>query len=694
MKSCEITIPQSGTPIVKSFPGLYREILNYVDNDIQKSLSMYGMILTDEFKNMNVSNPTLDDLLVFIDNYNTFESQNLTKEDRQLFMDMTLSTDVIENVKEKFINSFTVDGMFGINVENLRKNAMFSDAEILDLMNSEDVSNIQKLYYKLKQGNEDFTNIVSPFKVNTGNGFEKVNPDDYLTGVYNNYVGLNTPKEVMERAESIQDQILLNNPSLVTDVLASISNKQAMVAYETDDQLSDVVKKPINDTKTILENTLDPQQNFLPLLAQIEFLLSRPIEEYATEYNTISRYVNNVRKQSAKLGLDLGNISEVMGERSFNDLQGFLNSTFNFLMDVSNSVDLSMRDSLSETFDQYVTDYNNFYGISPQYTNKVVDKIDEDGIFINLESNRSEQELFEEKSIIKHSDTIYQKVNDNKSQTELYEMIFENPSLLPQEVYSTAVKESNRDIIMDDIDIYISDKARTILNPLSDVDTLKKIISYKIILGAPVDTEVEVKPNNSYLQTQWVNPENFLVDFNKELLKENSKIKDIFYFSNRGLEAQKVIGAYTIQKLQNELSESMFDKLQQYALLSGNESLMELKPQYEMIETDDVGVLRNHYANNMNQLQELSNPYQIIGTGAVVENITDSFVKIKGELYEQVQPNVYEKVYTNSRYLNYGLNKPQMSIQNVDNYLTTATADSKIKVKTTNKIENSEIEFC
>lgn len=694
MKSCEITIPESGIPIVESFPVLYKEILNYVNNDIQKSLSIYGMILTDEFKNMNLSNPTLDDVIAFVDTYNTFESNEMTKADKQLFMDITLNKDVVDNLKEKFIDSFTVDGVFGVNVEKLRKNGIFTDAEILNMMNSEDFSGVQKIYYKLKQSNDEFTNVVTPFKISDSTLFGKVNPDSYLTGVYNQYMGLTTPEQVMDKANDIQDSILLNNPSMVGDILNMVRNKQSLVMYETDEDLSDVVKKSINDTRTTLENTLDPQQNFLPLLAQIEFLLSRPIEEYASEFNTMRRYVDNLRKQSAALGLDLGNISEVMGERSFNEIQDFLTSTFNFLLDVANVGTTNVRDSLNESFDQYVMNFDEFYGVTPQYANKVIDTLEEDGVFVNLESNRSEQDLFQQKSIIKHTETVYQKVNDNKSQTELYEMIYENPGLIPKENYSVAIKDSNKDMIMDDIDVYVSNKAKNLLSDYSDIDIMKKIVTYKLLTGAPIESENKVMPNNSYLQTNWIKPEKFLIDFNKELLKENSKIKDIFYFSNRGLEAKRVIGAYTVQQLKNELSESMFDKLQQYALLSNNESLIELKPEYEMMETDDVNILRNHYANNMNQLTELSNPYQTIGTGAVVENLTHPFVKIRGELYERLQPNVYERVDIDNRYVNYGLRKPIMSIQNAERYMSTPESKGEIKVKTTNKIENSEIEFC
>ena len=174
---------------------------------------------------------------------------------------------------------------------------------------------------------------------------------------------------------------------------------------------------------------------------------------------------------------------------------------------------------------------------------------------------------------------------------------------------------------------------------------------------------------------------------------KNSDLKSLFYFSNRGLEANGVIGEYTMNQLQNILSEKMYDNLQQYALLSNNESLSELIPQYELINTDQENVLRNYYANNLNQLREESNPYQLVGSTAIIRNTTAPFTKIKNQLYEQLDSNVYELVPIEKRYRNYNLQKPELSISNSKQYLDDVIVDSKIKVKTTN-IENSDIEFC
>lgn len=686
MSNCEIKTLPSGGVKVETYPQLFREIQNYTDSQ-NKALSMYGMTLTDEFKDLNLKNPTLEDLLVFIDNFNSFESKNLTKKERQLFMDMTLTNEKVENIREQFVESFTVNGIFGININQIESIGLFDANTALEILNMADTVSIQKLYYKLKNSNEDFSNVVTPFNISDGTQFGKLNPDKVLTDIYNNYIGLTTADQIADKANEIMDEVVLNNTTLIPQILQMVSNKKLLVSYETDGDFSEVVPKVTNSTRLTIENTLDPAQNFSPILDQLEVLLSLDLEQVAYDYEDVRKYISNVEQQASRLGIDMNNLSEVIADRNYNEVQDYLNSLYNFISDInSNNVEL-----LAESFDTYILENDRFFRVTPEFKNGVTDTVENEGVFLNLETNRSEQELFQDKSIIKIEGNTYQKITDNKSQSELNEMIYQNPTLLPKEVYSVAIKEANKSEIIKDIDDYVNEKSRSLLNPNSDIDIIKKITSYKILLGVEMEIE-KTYPDTSYLITDMVNPSDFMISFNKKILK-NPKLKDIFYFSNRGLEAKQEIGDYTLNQLKDELSETTFNKLQQFALISNNRSLTNLKPQYELLDTDDINILRDFYSNNLSQLEELLSPYQIIGNGAVIENITEPFVKIRGELYEQINPNVYERLQIDTRYKNYGLKKPASTIENVDRYLSPNRKEEKTKVKTIN-IENSEIEFC
>lgn len=685
---CEITIRPGGLPMVKTYPLLFNNILDYTNYNVEDALALYGMTLTQEFKDLNISNPTLEQLLTFVEVDNTFEVADLNKKDNQLLLDISVNNDIVPNFKDRLVNAFTVDGVFGIDLNNLRNSGLFSNTEILYLMETSQLEDVKNLYYKLQATDLDINNIVSPFKISINGRLTKINPDEFLTNVYNNYVNAQNEQDVLNMALAIQDEVVLNNPQISDQIINEIYNKQNLVTYNTDEFTGEVSKKSNNNVLVTLQQTLDTKQDFVPVLSQIEFLRVQPIEMIAGNLVIVQKYLANLEKQFADLGIDLSNLSEIVVNRNYNEVQSFLDDLYNFIVDVQNK-DV---ESLGETLINYANTYNNFFGIQPNFKNQTVDKINDTGIFLNLETNISEEVLFNTNSVIKYNNNIYQKVNDTKTLEQLYEMIYSNSNLLPSEVYSVNITDKNIDVVLIDIDNYIESKAKELLNDNSDIEVIKKIVAYKILLGANLDNTVQKPLDNSYLQDKWINPVEFLIDFNKEMLKNND-LKALFYFSNRGLESNNVIGEYTMSQLQNILSEKMYSNLQQYALLSNNETLSNLIPQYELITTDQENILRNYYANNLEQLREESNPYQIYGTSAVIKNTVAAFTKIKNQLYEQLEPNVYELVPIEKRYRNYNLQKPELSLDNPKQYVDSISVENNIKVKTTN-VENSDIEFC
>ncbi len=686
---CEIKISENGLIEARTYPNLMDEILRYTNNNIEETKSLYGMALTDEFKSfMDGKKPNIDDLLLFVDYDNSFENKKLNKDDVKLFLDLTLSNIKKENIKDKFLNSFTVNGIFGININSLKKEGIFGNKTILKLMNMEDVGKIQTLYYKLKNNNDEFENVATPFIINIDD-LSKVNPDIYLTSVYNNYIGLSTRDEILNKASEVQDEVVLNNPNLITNIIDNIDNKQQLVQYEVnydENGLNFNIKKS-NNTNIKLQQTLDVNQNFDDLLFRLDNLLKE--KDYNSEY--ISKDILSLEDLFSKKGIDIEGFSELLPYKTTTEVQNFLSSLFNFIYDANLKNDVV---SISESLSNYSENYDSFFGNIENIEKSTIDKIDKDGVYMNIETNFDEESLFKSKSIIRYKNNIYQKIKDNKSLDDLYELIYLNSNLLPKDAYSVEVKDSNKNIIKDDIDIYISEKSKILLNIGSDVDVLKKITAYKILNGSDI-TFGDMNINKSYLKNDYINPNKFIIEFNKTILN-NKNLKNIFYFSNRGLESRIVIGDYTKMLLKQQLSDKQYDDLQQYALLSGNESLKNLIPEYDILDTKDNNILRNFYANNMHLLNEVNNPYKLIDTTAIIENITDSFVKIKGELYERLQPNVYELVdIVDSRYKNYKLSKPKLSLSNIEDYVSNIdNSYDDIKIKKNNKIENEEIEFC
>lgn len=687
MSTCEIIFNQEGTPTVKTYPLLFKEVLNYYDGNVDKALSLYGMTMTDEFKNLQIKKPNLGDLLLFTDDYDSY-AKTLDKNDVSLLLDLTLNSEEIENLKDKFIDAFSQDGVFDISQQRLESSGLFTDNDIEIIMNSDNIKSIQSLYLGLKNGNEEFQNVVSDYIISK-NGLSKINPDGFYKWVLSNYIDSKNQNEIYNKAVSINDDVVIDNPNLIQTIEKDIKNKQTLQSYETEEYGERIVNKKDGDIKTTLIQTLDIDQDFTSLLDQLTFLVTTNIETYVDDIAQIQKYLDNLELQFAQKGIDISNFSEIAINKSYNELQDFLGSLYNFVLDLQNK-DV---ESIGETIDDFSDKYESFFGKQSVNESKIVEKMDEDSIFLHLETNLDEQTLFKNNSIIKVSKNIYQKITDDLSLNQLYELIYQNPTLLPKSTYSVKINENNKDIIFDDIDEYFVNESKNMLTPNSDLEILKKIQAYKVLNGVNLNEEDNESIDSSYLQGKWINPNKFLVDFNKKMLK-NKKLKDIFYFSNRGLEA-RYMGEYTKKQLEIELNEKEFGNLQQYALLSDNDSLSYLKPSYELMEVSDVNILRNYYANNISKLKELDNPYQMFGTTIISNNINDNFIKVKGELYEKINNGIYELVKDiDYRYKNYNLKKPKVSLENVENYVSIVENNNDIKIEKNNKIENEEIEFC
>lgn len=688
MSTCEIIFNENNIPEVKTYPLLFKEIMNYYDGNVDNALSLYGMTMTDEFKELQIKKPNLEDLLLFSDNFDSY-SKKLNKDDIVLFTDLTLNAEEIDSLKDKFVDAFSNGGVFDIDKKRLKESKLFTDNDIEFIINLEDTTPLQSLYYGLKNGNDEFQNIVSEYIISK-DGMNKINPDGFYKWAMANYVGLKSQNEIYNKALSINDDVVMDNPQIMKTIEQDIKDKQKLQSYETEEYGEEVVNKKDGDTKTTLMLTLDVDQDFTPILDQLTFLLTRKIDVFVDNIDEIQKYLNNLEIQFAEKGMDMSNFSEVGINKSYNELQDFIGSLYNFLLDLQNK-DV---ESLNETISDFSNKYDLFFGKQSVNENIITEKMDEDSIYLHLETNLDEETLFKNNSIIRFSKNIYQKITDDWTLDQLYDLIYKNPTLLPKEIYSVKVNENNKNIIFEDIDEYISNKSKKILNFNSDIEILKKIQAYKILNGIDLDQDYAEDLNNSYLQGKWINPKEFLIKFNKKILK-NKNLKNIFYFSNRGLEA-RYMGEYTKRQLEIELTDREFKDLQQYALLSDNNSISYLKPEYELIETSDINILRNYYANNIQKLKELDNPYQIFGTALIIKNINDNFIKVKGELYEKVNEGIYELVKNiDYRYKNYNLKKPKLSLSNIENYVSNIDNSSDdIKIKKNNKIENEEIEFC
>ena len=675
MSKCEITF-KNNVPVVKTYPKLMRELMVYTNNNISQALDLYGITLTDDFIDQNIY-PTLENILAFNNQDNILNSKQLTKENRNDILNISLVNNEVTDFKKDFLETFTVDGVFGFNIDNIKKSPLFSEIDILQLDSIENIYKIKELYYKLSSTSEEFSTIKTD--IITGEGlFNKNNPDIVLSEIYKNYVGLTTKKQILDKANDIGDYILLNNPELIKKVLIEVRNKQEIPLYETDEYSGDLVVKT-DSTYTRLEQTVDISLDYTSLRSQVEFIKTIPIEYFATSPELIERYFDNIKKQSYDVGIDLLNIDEIFYSKTVNELLDFLDSYYNFLSDLENLNGESLKDSIRD----FSESYDSFFNKENNEIKDVIDKINREGEFIKLETNRSEYKLFTENGLLKIDNNIYQKVDNNISIQDLYNILLENDFLLPKNTLSVKNTPLNRDILLEDLDKFISNKAQEYQTEYSDVVNLKKIAAYKLLLN--IDIKYTTVENGI---SKNIDVDNFIIEFNKEIIK-NKKLSDIFYISNRGIESRYNIGQYTYNFIKNELGTEMFNSLVSYSKLSGNESLKYIS---DMSPNNVILNKRDFYANNLHELDNFQGKYIKKGDLLYVKNNINDFIKVKNSLYEKVDTNVYTKVNVSDRYMNYNLEKPYYEKTNFDEIVD--NKGDKIKIEETKEINNNQIKFC
>ena len=675
MSKCEITF-KNNVPVVKTYPKLMRELMVYTNNNISQALDLYGITLTDDFIDQNIY-PTLENILAFNNQDNILNSKQLTKENRNDILNISLVDNEVSDFKKDFLETFTVNGVFGFNIDNIKKSQLFSEIDIVQLDNIENIYKIKELYYKLSNTSEEFSTIKTDIIIGEGL-FNKNNPDIILSEIYKNYAGLTTKKQILDKANDIGDYVLLNNPELIKKVLKEVRNKQEIPLYETDEYSGDLVAKT-DSTYTRLEQTVDISLDYTSLRSQVEFIKTIPIEYFATSPELIERYFDNIKKQSYDVGIDLLNIDEIFYSKTVNELLDFLDSYYNFLSDLENLNGESLEDSIRD----FSESYDSFFNRENNEIKDVIDKINREGEFIKLETNRSEYKLFTENGLLKIDNNIYQKVDNNRSIQDLYNILLENDFLLPKNTLSVKNTPLNRDILLEDLDKFISNKAQEYQTEYSDVVNLKKIAAYKLLLN--IDIKYNTVENGI---SKNINVDNFIIEFNKEIIK-NKKLSDIFYISNRGIESRYNIGQYTYNFIKNELDTEMFNSLVSYSKLSGNESLKYIS---DMSPNNIILNKRDFYANNLHELDNFQGKYIKKGDLLYIKNNINDFIKVKNSLYEKVDTNVYAKVNVSDRYMNYNLKKPYYEKTNFDEIVD--NKGDKIKIKETKEINNNQIKFC
>lgn len=669
--SCKIVFKPNNKVEVKQYPELFENLIAYSNEDMNVALEMYGYAIDEKFKPKDKEYPSLKELLLFINESNIDSKNKITAKDRLRLQELLLTTNKVENPTDKFIQSFTVEGMFGISRESLEDAGLFSSSDISIIESMENVDEIRELYYKVVSNDIELSQVETDFKITDGN-LERTNPDVYLQHVYEEYMGLKTVAEVITKAELINDQTVIDNTEMAEQILNHVKGKEAYRTLESDEYSGMLEKKQVNGTVTRLEQTISLTEDVQPLIEQIDVVMNLSIVDFVQDLESVDKYVKNIELQMINVGIDVTNLSEKMQEKTYDEVMEYFGALRNLLEDINNQD----GDSIIDSIEEYAEVHDLFFDVELQLRKTVTDDIGSTTAHVVIDTNLSDYQVFTQFNLLRVKDNFYTDFYSKDTYENLLKRIDDSRIGAGKTKYK--------------INEEIESIAREYIEPQNfDFNEAKRMVALKMISG--YNTAVNAEPIE-YVVNNGFNPYKFVVEFNKKMIKDKA-INEMFYISQRGIEAKVPLGEYSIELLKNKLSEKGFNDLVNYSIVSQNKSLEGLQNLSETIVKPDIDTKRLMYVNNPNRLLEYKGLYTQTSDAVVTDKFADEFIKIKGVVFERVEGNIYGRIEAErGRYkITQKIEKPTVDIDEAKKQIQDIKTETKINNR---KIDDNNIEFC
>lgn len=660
--SCEIKIGDNNKVTVTRYPSLWKEIQENVEGFTQQ-LGIYAEAVSEGFLKYEIKNPTLLQVLGYIDIQATQDNiKPLTKKEKEFILDFSINRG---DAKSTILGAFTTkEGVFGYDEDVMIQ--YFPEHEVETLFRQQP-KEIESIYYKLKNGYEvsGVSQVYPLVKRNADQTIE--NPDYTIEFLEQNYAGLKTPMEIENRATIIEHDI---TDAEVDYILENLSDMDAVVEYTPNGEI-----KRYNKTSDILKQTFKVGQESSALLTTLNTLQSVTADTWIEDEGAVEDVLIELEERAEALGLDVSGVTERYNQRIVSqrdqldnaELARELQEFSNYLDLLTNFVEGSQNMEITEAqVDTFAEAHDAFFGDLSFSRRRMIPESRYKQFAMS--GRVSEEFMMEEHSSIKAGVGVYQKV-PKLSLTQVREEIY-NRMKPGNEITTLEKTEYNKEAIMRKIDKFLEDRARQIATPNSNYETLKVIQGTKYIYGFQDVYEDVSMPDGV------VNPSDIETEVYKEML-DNSELFEVIGISHQGIELLTG-GEYTRRYLENNLKS--FKKLQDYAVVTGIESLKPLVPVNTKMNA------REYYVNNPHKLEQFTSEYKKpTPTTVLTMRDTQEFINIENEIYEKVGPMNYERVAPYSTEIQTELRKPEQVIENPKEYFPSVV--EKVTTKTKN-IEN------
>nr|DAF21599.1 MAG TPA: Large polyvalent protein associated domain 23 [Caudoviricetes sp.] len=663
------------------------EIFGYNTEDLKPvpvlSVSKY---LEDKYETDNNGEPHLKDVLVMDTIMRNWKAAVTPAEIYKLSNDFGDVVDSVEELYQEINKTFFPNGYFQIKEDLLFESKLYSQGEaILLLTHPEIQQNVQRLFEAVRKeymsnntylentlNNSKFSEELVQYKdeVDDLGKVQKEDPVEVENYLKQNLAGVKDRQLFNMIVSNLQEYLsfkkrFTNDLAFSEAVFDKYSKMNKVIRFQDiKGQITPRIKG--NRFATMFE-TLQFSDKGLEVGQDSKFLRHLDNFIWETQGEEIKNLLREIEEKLIDYNIDVIGLSEQYDKKSKTEMLDFIDNIYNF------TEKLRSNDYIAEDIQTLSYDIDSFFGKDSVNTDSFYLKVSENNrekTLVELSSEKSDLELFEEQNLIKTSDGFYQKVNVKPTLEEAYDdavqIIIDNPKIINNYFLKglpffksgmfnrTEVQKSeNRELIKDAFKNFIRQEASKLNDPVVKklTETAQKWTIYKLMNKNPLNTEKLPNFAKEQLKYQMFNgnyhylTNNFHSDFQNYILKnkfENTSLYNnvlkYFEVTESGIRLTTDSSQIKDRIKNTYITDSIFENLKQYSILSKHPSMQDL------FEYENDGIRNNsaveferfYNSNNFSQMKSFKGDYRVDGDILVANNVSDNFIRVAEGLFEKV----------------------------------------------------------
>ena len=647
------------------------------------SVSKY---LEDEYATDSNGEPHLKDVLVMDNIMRNWKAAVTPAEIYKLSNDFGNVVGSVEELYQEINRTFFPSGYFHIDPELLMESKLYSKGEAITLLNHPEVQrNVQRLFEAVRKeymsnniylentlDNSKFSEELIQYKdeVDDLGKVQKEDPievENYfkenLAGVKDRQLFNNIVSNLKEYPQFVNR--FENDLGFAEMVFNKYSNMTKI--FRLQDIKDEVRVRRKGATFSKMFETLKHSEKGLEIGQDTAFL--KRLDKFVWDSNAkeVVGMLRDIEEKFVDYNIDVIGLSEQYYKKSKEDILNFVENLYNF------TEKLKSNDYVTEDIEKLSEDIDTFFGRDNVDADAKYEKVSENNrnkTLVELSSEKSDLELFEQQRLIKTSDGYYQKVNVKDTLEEAYDeavsVIINNPKVINNYFLKSlpffkngmfnrleVQKPENVEMVKEAFREFIRKESNKLNDPSlkNRTEMAQKWTIYKLMNKNPLNTEKmpnfasETLKYQKYRGNYHYLTNNFHADFQNYILKNKFNNTSLYnnvlkYFevnengihlnTNNPLIKERIKNSY--------IQDEMFEHLKQYALLSKHPSMQDLFEYEEDIDNNNsmIELERYYYSNNFSQMKSFKGDYRVNGDIIVANNTSDNFIRVKEGLFEKM----------------------------------------------------------